>query len=49
MEKFRGGPDGTGTNQVRKIVNNMANYRESKAVSSIGAGGETAAQRTLLI
>ena len=50
MEKFRGGPDGTGTNKVRKIVNNMlANYRESKAVSSIGAGGETAAQRTLLI
>ena len=49
-EKFRGGPDGTATNKVRKIVNNMlANYRQSEAVPSIGAGGDTAAQRTLLI
>ena len=38
IEKFRGGPDGTGTNQVRKIVNKMlANYRETKAVPTIGA------------
>ena len=48
-EKFRGGPDGTETNQVRKTVNNMPAKYKSKAVPSIGAGGETVPQRTSLI